>query len=89
MAIRIASAADIDLWDIKSVSDQPKPATPPRGRVRYCWHCGENMGFIDSRIYDRRDTCGAAECEREARNADAGERHDAHEQLDRDRGWDR
>ena len=47
------------------------------------------MGFIENRYYDSRDTCGASECEREARDAAYAEREEAHERLDRDNGWDR
>lgn len=58
----------------------------PKGKERFCWVCGESMGFVENRYYDRRDTCGARECNREARDAEAVERREAHEQLDRDRG---
>ena len=61
------------------MSTQPK--------THYCFNCGEEIGLWD-RFSDRRDTCGARECEREARNAEVEEREQAHEQLDRDNGWD-
>lgn len=65
-------------------------ATPSHpGKVRHCPNCGADMGFIENRYYDRRDTCGARECEREARDAAEAERDEAHERLDRDMGWDR
>ena len=54
---------------------------------RFCWNCGESMGLVASKFYDSRDTCGKAECEREARYAAEAERSEAHEQLDRDMGW--
>lgn len=59
----------------------------PRTRMRYCFNCGEPMGVIEDRNYERSDTCGKRECEREARVQHEAERRDAHEQLDRDRGW--
>ena len=55
-------------------------------RRHHCAYCGKDMGPWD-RFCDRRDTCGARECEREARDAYADERREAHEQLDRDMGW--
>lgn len=58
-----------------------------KGSERHCANCGASMGFIENRHYDRRDTCGARECEREARDEQAAERADAHEQLDRNNGW--
>lgn len=70
------------------MSDQnPKPA--PKGRVRHCWYCGADMGFIEDRYYNRLDTCGESECDREARNAWEDERREAHERVDRnfDGGW--
>jgi hypothetical protein len=54
---------------------------------RFCWNCGTSLGFIEGKYHDRRDTCGARECERAARDAISEERREAHEQLDRDRGW--
>lgn len=39
------------------------------GKIRYCWVCGADMGFIENRYFDRLDTCGDRECEREARDA--------------------
>jgi len=56
-------------------------------KMRHCWNCGAEMGVIENRYYDRGDTCGQMECEREARNAAQAEREEAHEQLDRDMGW--
>lgn len=63
------------------MSEQPKPTA----RMRYCWNCGAEMGVFEARFYDRRDTCGASECEREARDSFSAERDEA--QLDRDLGW--
>jgi hypothetical protein len=63
----------------------PKP-TPP-GKIRHCWNCGADMGFIENRYYDRTDVCGSRECNRAAQDAFRQERDEAHEQLDRDMGW--
>jgi hypothetical protein len=59
-----------------------------KAKLRHCWNCGASMGLIEDRHYDRRDTCGQNACEREARDERAAERSEAHEQLDRDRGWE-
>jgi len=45
------------------------------------------MGVIEDKYYDRSDTCGKRECEREARDQARAERDEAHEKLDRDMGW--
>jgi hypothetical protein len=37
--------------------------------------------------YERTDTCGKQECEREAREMLREQQEQAHEQLDRDMGW--
>jgi hypothetical protein len=67
--------------------DDRKP--PPASRERHCWFCGASMGIVENRHYHRDDTCGRAECEREARAAARHERDEAHDLLDQDRGWDR
>lgn len=36
-------------------------------RMRTCFNCGEQIG--ESEYYDRFDTCGARECDREAQRA--------------------
>lgn len=59
----------------------------PKGRIRHCPYCGDNMGFIENRYYEPLDSCGKADCNRDAADAARQERDDAHEQLDRDRGW--
>lgn len=56
-------------------------------KMRHCWFCGAELGVIERKYYDRFDTCGSRECEREARNMERAERDEAHEQLDRDMGW--
>ena len=53
------------------------------GKVRQCWVCGDDMGFIENRYYDRSDTCGKRDCERESRDAYEAEREEAHAELDR------
>lgn len=65
------------------MSDKPKP----KSRERFCWYCGDSMGMVEDRNYDRMDTCGRSECEREAGNSRAAERDEAHENLDRQNGW--
>jgi hypothetical protein len=57
-------------------------------KERFCWYCGESLGVIDSRYYDRMDTCGKQECERELRDALRAEREEAHRKLDERNGWD-
>jgi hypothetical protein len=54
-------------------------------KMRHCYNCGAEIGVYAG--YDRLDTCGKQECEREARNAQAQEREEAHERLDRNNGW--
>ena len=61
--------------------------TKPKTKMRYCWYCGEELGVIENRHYDRSDTCGKQECERAARDAARAEREESHERLDRDMGW--
>lgn len=56
-------------------------------KMRHCWNCGAELGVIENKHYDRRDTCGSPECDREARNQAQAERDDAHDELDRDMGW--
>ena len=55
-------------------------------KMQYCDYCGKELG-VYVRYGRDIDTCGARECERFARDQDAMERDEAHEQLDRDRGW--
>lgn len=56
-------------------------------KTRRCWNCGADMGVIENKFYDSRDTCGKPECERESRDVAYAERDEAHERLDRDMGW--
>lgn len=57
-------------------------------RVSHCENCGADLGGTVERYTYEMVTCGAPECEREARNQEAMERAAAHEQLDRDMGYD-
>ena len=59
-----------------------------QAQMQHCAYCGEEMG-VYAMPYDAHDTCGAPECERYAREADAAERSEAHERLDDERGWGR
>jgi hypothetical protein len=61
------------------------PTNP--GKVRHCPYCGDDMGFIENRYFDRTDPCGKTECNRDARHAAEAEREDAHDRLDHDMGW--
>ncbi len=63
------------------MADTPKPHP---GKIRHCWICGADMGFVANRHYDRRDTCGALECDRETRDAYEAERQEAHDAVDND-----
>lgn len=66
--------------------DTPKAS---QSKMRRCCVCGKEIGILQERYYDRNDTCGDIECDREMRDQDAAVRDDAHERLDRDMGWDR
>ena len=55
-------------------------------KQQHCFYCGEHIGLAD-RWSDPLDTCGKAECNREAQYANQDARDSAHEQLDRDMGW--
>ena len=59
----------------------------PKSRERFCCYCGESLGVVEDRYYQRDDTCGRLECNRAARDDAEAEREEAHEQLDRDMGW--
>lgn len=54
-------------------------------KMRHCFYCGEELGQY--RDHDPLDTCGKAECNREAQRAAQSEREDAHRQLDDDLGY--
>jgi hypothetical protein len=54
-------------------------------KERFCAYCGESLGVYAD--YDRYDTCGARECERNVRDEIREDRMDAHERLDQEMGW--
>lgn len=55
-------------------------------RNKTCSWCGEDLGVPHDR---EPESCGKLECNREVRMQIQEEREDAHDQLDRDMGWDR
>ena len=57
-----------------------------QAKMQFCFNCGAQLGVYVQQYGDN-DTCGARECEREARDTAAAQRDEAHEQLDRDNGW--
>jgi len=54
-------------------------------KMQHCFNCGAELGVYAD--HDPMDDCGKRECVRAAQDCYAQERADAHEQLDRDRGW--
>ena len=54
--------------------------------MHHCFNCGRMLGKKD-RFSDPLDTCGDRECERAARDAQATEQAEAHDELDREKGW--
>jgi hypothetical protein len=58
-----------------------------RTQMWRCFNCGAELGLYAAE-HDTRDTCGSIECRRALQEAELQERSDAHEQLDRERGWD-
>lgn len=56
-----------------------------KGKMRHCFFCGEELGVYAD--HDPLDTCGKAECNREANNAAREEREEAHRELDRRLGY--
>ena len=56
-------------------------------KERFCFNCGESMGFIEDRYYDRRDCCGKRECARVDQEMYREEREEAHRDLDERMGW--
>lgn len=54
-------------------------------KMRHCFYCGEELGV--SAWSDPYDHCGKQECARAARDAEWGDREEAHEKLDRDLGY--
>jgi hypothetical protein len=57
-------------------------------KMRYCFFCGAELGYLLAVLeWQPSDTCGAIECEREARAAAQEEREEAHRKLDEDMGY--
>ena len=56
-------------------------------KMRFCFNCGAELGCYAD--HDPLDDCGKIECSRAARDCYQQERSEAHDQLDRDNGWDR
>lgn len=54
----------------------------PKGRIRHCWNCGADMGFIENRYWDQLDVCGKIECHRAQQDAFASDRQAAHDAVD-------
>ncbi len=56
-------------------------------KMRHCWFCGDEMGVIEDRYYERTDVCGKRECVMAARDEMRAEIEDAHRRLENDMGW--
>ena len=56
-------------------------------KISQCGFCGDDLGEEIEKRHGEHITCGKRECERWASHSDEIERAEAHEQLDRDRGW--
>lgn len=54
-------------------------------KMRHCCVCGKDIGVYAG--WDRYDTCGELECDREVRHQLEYERAEAHEELDRNLGY--
>lgn len=57
-------------------------------KMRHCFFCGAELGCYADAHYDRLDHCGKPECNREASYQIEAERQEAHDQLDRNNGWE-
>ena len=57
-------------------------------KERFCAQCGASLGFIEKRYYERGDTCGAIQCNRDARDDARAEREEAHRELVDRMEWD-
>lgn len=55
-------------------------------RMQHCAWCGEELGVYEGG-YREPESCGKPECNREIRGMYEEMREEAHEQLDRDMGW--
>lgn len=58
-----------------------------QAKMRHCCNCGAELGVIEARFYDRSDTCGSPQCDREVREWAQEEREQAHRDLDDSMGW--
>ncbi len=56
-------------------------------RERFCFVCGDSLGFVADRFHERTDTCGKQECAREVRDMWREEQEERHRQVDEDYGW--
>ena len=65
-----------------------KPKEMTMRKVSHCENCGADLGGPVERYANEMVTCGARECEREARDQEVMQRDAAHEQLDRDMGYE-
>ena len=59
---------------------------PKIAKMRHCFNCGKEIGGYPDAYHDRFTACH--ECQHEERDARQQEREEAHEQLDRNMGWD-
>jgi hypothetical protein len=73
-----------DNWKTTNRDDE-QMTTKRKLKMRHCFNCGAELGV--SADHDPLDTCGKQDCDRAAMDCMEQERSEAHEQLDRDRGW--
>lgn len=59
-------------------------------KERFCWYCGDSLGFLSRAHWQHGDTCGKPECDREALDQAQYERDEAHSALIEawQAGWD-
>ena len=59
---------------------------PAIAKMQHCDYCGAEIGVF---VKQWREvlSCGERECDRHVRDIEQQEREEAHEQLDRERGW--
>ena len=65
------------------MSDKPTDRTPDK--ERFCCYCGASLGRYKD--YDRYDTCGEIECNREARGAIEQEMDERIDRVREDYGY--
>ncbi len=56
-------------------------------KISHCEFCGDDLGEEIDKRHGETITCGKLACERRLREEQQADREEAHEQLDRDRGW--